>query len=42
LEYSRVKATLVSMRLQIFLFAFKIPNSYNDCILYHDKYAKLD
>jgi len=26
LEYSRVKATSVSVRLRIFLFAFKIPN----------------
>jgi len=27
MEYSRVKATSVSVRLRIFLFAFKIPNT---------------
>jgi hypothetical protein len=32
LEYSRVKATSVSVRLRIFLFAFKIPNKLSGAV----------
>jgi hypothetical protein len=32
MEYSRVKATSVSMRLRIYLFAFKLPNKLSDAV----------